>query len=211
MNTPLRRYVAGVACAVLLTGAAACTSGPSKPSSRPSPSAPASTGASATMTSKPVPLTVRVTRVSGKLNVQERKALAANVGRAISGYFDAAYLSGDYPRSDFAHAFPTFTAGAARQAAHDETLLTNASLGPSTQSVTAKKQSAYLSVLAPYKVAAGVDAHVELVYVADRGDKPAKRVTVTGRLTLTRKKSGGWQIFGYHIARSATDETKGAS
>jgi len=30
-------------------------------------------------------------------------------------------------------------------------------------------------------------------YVADRGDKAAKQVTVTGRLSLTRT-AGGWKI-----------------
>ena len=66
-----------------------------------------------------------------------------------------------------------------------------------------RRRTAYLSVLAPYKVAAGVTARVHLRFLADRGDKPAKRVDVRGRLMLTRKSSGGWQIFGYDLSKNA--------
>jgi hypothetical protein len=163
------------------------------------------------MNAKPVHLRIRVTRVAGKLKQSDRTALEHNVGKVVSGYFNAAYLGGDYPRSDFGKAFRAFSKGAAQRARHDKDLLSNAALGSTTQSVTAKKATAYLSVLAPNKVAAGVDARITLVYVADRGDKPAQQVQVTGRLMLTRKKSGGWQIFGYHVARSASAPTDGGS
>jgi tryptophan synthase beta subunit len=199
----------GVLCVLLTSTAAACTITHNTPSAKPSRSD--STGPAATMNAKPVHLRIRVTRVSGKLKGSQRKALEHNVGRAISGYFESAYLGGDYPRSDFGNAFRTFSKGAAHRARHDKDLLTNASLGQSTESVTPKTAAAYLSVLAPNKVAAGVDARIILVYVADRGDKPAQQVQVTGRLMLTRKKSGGWQIFGYHVARSAGAATDGGS
>lgn len=196
-------------CVLLAGTAAACTITHDEPSAKPSKSD--STGPAATMNAKPVHLRIRVTRVSGKLKDSQRQALEHNVGKAITGYFNAAYLGGDYPRSDFGNAFKTFSKGAARKARHDKGLLTNASLGSSTESVTPKTTAAYLSVLAPNKVAAGVDARIILVYVADRGDKPAQQVQVTGRLMLTRKKSGGWQIFGYHVARSASAATDGGS
>jgi tryptophan synthase beta subunit len=205
----VRRAAAGVLIALLTSASASCSITHDKPSASPSKSD--KTGAGATMNAKPVPLRIRVTRVSGKLKDSQKKALEHNVGKAISGYFEAAYLGGDYPRSDFGNAFTTFTKGAARKARHDKDLLTNASLGQTTESVTPKTTSAYLSVLAPNKVAAGVDARIILVYVADRGDKPAQQVEVTGRLMLTRKKSGGWQIFGYHVARSAGAATDGGS
>ena len=34
-------------------------------------------------------------------------------------------------------------------------------------------------------------------------EEPDQRVDVKGRLMLTRKKSGGWQIFGYDLNRNA--------
>ena len=46
-------------------------------------------------------------------------------------------------------------------------------------------------------------AQVQLHFVADQGDEPAKLVNVKGRLLLTRKKSGGWQIFGYDLTQAA--------
>jgi hypothetical protein len=209
VNRVVRRAAAGALSVLLAGSATACTITHDEPTAKPSKSD--STGPAATMKPKPVHLRIRVTRVSGKLKDSQRRALEHNVGKAITGYFNAAYLGGDYPRSDFGNAFNTFSKGAARRARHDRGLLTNASLGQSTESVTPKKTAAYLSVLAPNKVAAGVDARIILVYVADRGDKPAQQVQVTGRLMLTRKKSGGWQIFGYHVARSASSATDGGS
>jgi hypothetical protein len=201
---------AALASLALLAGlSAACTSQSAKPAT--APRTVPSTGPAATMSAKPVNLRIRVTRVAGRLSGKDQTALAHNVGGTISGYFQDAFVGGAYPRSDFGNAFATFSAGAGRTAQRDRDLLTNAALGPTTQSVTPKRMSAYLSVLAPNKVAAGVDARVDLVYVADRGDKAAQRVEVSGRLTLTRKKNGGWQIFGYHLSRSATAATNGAS
>jgi hypothetical protein len=151
-----------------------------------------------------VPLKLVVTRVSGKLPERSRPALEANVGKAISAYVDGAFLAGDYPRSDFGAAYRTFTSGAAGDARRDADLLTNRELGPSTESVRATRRTAYLSVLAPYKVAAGVTAKVDLVFVVDRGDETAQRVRLAGRLLLTRNKSNGWSIFGYDLHRSET-------
>ena len=60
-------------------------------------------------------------------------------------------------------------------------------------------------MLAPYKVAAGVTAKVDLVFVVDRGDQPAQRVRLAGRLLLTRTADDGrWAVFGYDLHRSAT-------
>jgi hypothetical protein len=206
----VRRSAAGLTCAVLLTGLAACTGGDvAEPAPGPS-SPPAATGTSATLTPRPVPLTVRVTRVAGRLRPKARTALEHNVGRVVGRYFHDAFL-GDYPRTDFHDAFATFSRDAEQRARADRALLTNAELGPSTQAVTPRVEKAYLSVLAPNKVAAGVTARVRLEMVADRDNQQDRRVTVTGRLLLTRKKSGGWQIFGYDLSRSTVPVAKGAS
>ena len=173
-----------------------------EPAAKPTTSATPSP--SATPPPASVPLKVVVTRVSGKLPEKSRPALEANVGRTISAYVDGAFLAGAYPRSDFGAAFGAFTSGAAHDARRDQGLLTNRGLGPSTESVRATRRTAYLSVLAPYKVAAGVTANVDLVFVVDRGDQTAQRVRLAGRLLLTRNKANGWSIFGYDLHRSET-------
>jgi hypothetical protein len=81
-------------------------------------------------------------------------------------------------------------------------MLTNLPLGPTTQSVRATRRTAYLSVLAPYKVAAGVTAKVDLVFRVERTDQPPQRVRLSGRLLLTRNQQAGWSIFGYDVHRS---------
>ena len=199
---PLSRGIPAVAALVAAALVGGCTGDP-EPAAKPSPSS--SPTASATPPAPAsVPLKVVVTRVSGKLPEKSRPALEANVGKAISAYVDGAFLAGDYPRSDFGDAFGAFTSGAAGDARRDADLLTNRELGPSTESVRATRRTAYLSVLAPYKVAAGVTAKVDLVFVVDRGDDTAQRVRLAGRLLMTRNKSNGWSIFGYDLHRSQT-------
>lgn len=154
---------------------------------------------------------VQVTRVSGTLRKARQGVVKRRVGRAISSYFDAAYLGGEYPRSDFDKAFSTFSDGAARRARGDRGLLTNANIGKSLAGVTAKRKDARLSVLAPKNVAAGVTARIRLVFLADSEEAQDTRVTISGRLLLTRMKSGRWHIFGYDVARSAVPVGKGGS
>lgn len=203
-----RVATAAVLGGLLLAGASACTGDSGSPAAAPSPSPSASTGTAATLTPKPAPMVVRVTRVHGRLSQQDARALEHNVGKVVASYLDDAYLGGSYPRSDFGNAFGTFTQGVQAQARRDRDLLTNHALGASTKSVTAKERTAYLSVLAPHKVAAGVSARLTLRYVADRGDSAAQQVTVTGRLSLTRT-SHGWKIFGYDLARSVRTAGEG--
>lgn len=206
---PARWVVAGLACAVLLTGLARCTSDSEEPSSTPLPDA--STGVATTLVAKPVPMQVRVTRLFGKLNKARRQSVERKIGATVSSYFDAAYLGGEYPRKDFDKAFATFSDGAARQARGDRSLLTNADLGQSLAAVVPVRKVARLSVLAPNKVAAGVTARIRLVFVADQEQAHDTKVTISGRLLLTRMKSGRWHIFGYDVARSSVPTGKGAS
>jgi hypothetical protein len=209
-----RRYSAALV-ALALTATTASCSGSEEPESAPgdtpssAPAASPSTTEEAEATS--VAPRVRVTRVSGRLADRDRQVLADNVGKVVNAYFEDAFTGGEWPRSSFGDAFATFSDGAARQADGDRDLLTNRVLGPTTQGVEVRRQTAYLSVLAPYKVAAGVTARVHLRFVADQGDDPAQRVDVKGRLMLTRKKSGGWKIFGYDLSQDARTAGKGAS
>ncbi len=198
-----------VACTAACTGA--CTGG-----SVPEPSEGSSTGSaalspapSAAPPARPrsVPMVVAVTHVAGRLDPSGRTALARTVGRTISSYVDAAFLGGDYPRTQFAGSFASFTPGAAREARGDLALLTNQPLGATTRSVRATRRTAYLSVLAPRqrtagRRVAGVVAAVDLVFDVDREPEPVQRVEMRGRLLLTRDRSGAWKIFGYDLTRS---------
>ncbi len=167
------------------------------------------TSPGATIEARPLPLSVRVTRVWGRLAKPRQAAVVRGVGRSISAYFDAGFL-GEYPRTDFENAFSSFTRGMVPDARRDQDLLTNAVLGEQTESVTTRAKQARLSVLSPNGFPAGVTARVRLVYVADRGDAGSTRVTTSGRLLLTRQRSG-WKIFGYDVARSAVPVEKGSS
>jgi len=207
----VRRTVATVAVGALIAGLTGCTGAEDEPRPTPSPLPGASTGTAPTLDAKPVPMKIRVTRVSGRLKKSDRASLEKHAGRTVAAYFDDAFLGGSYPRDDFAHAFDTFSAGAADQARRDRDLLTNIALGPSTEAVVPKEKKAWLSVLAPNKVAAGVTARIRLVYLAERAEQADQRVRVTGRLLLTRKRSGGWQVFGYDVAQSARPVGKDGS
>jgi hypothetical protein len=44
---------------------------------------------------------------------------------------------------------------------------------------------------------------VRLVFREERTDGSARRVTVHGRLLLTRTRGTTWKIFGYDLARDA--------
>ena len=207
MKPASRRPAAALAGVVMLVGTGACTED-SEPAATPS----SSSSPSETVTTRPAsaPLKVVVTRVSGRLPAEDRPALEANVRRTLSAYVDAAFLAGDYPRTDFSGSFGAFTSGVARDARRDQGLLTNQPLGGTTVAVRATRRTAYLSVLAPHKVAAGVTANVHLVFVVDRGDQPAQRVSLKGRLLLTRNSARDWSIFGYDLARSSTPVRSGS-
>ncbi len=210
LTRPFRRAVAGLACAALMTSATACT-GSDDPEPAASGAPSASTGAAATLDAKPVPLDIRVAQVpGGKMKKSSAKVLENQIGRTVSEYFDGAFFEGDYPRSDFSDAFTPFSSGAARRARADRELLTNASLGDTIEAVVPKRKWVRLSVLLPKRTVAGVTARVRLVFVVERGDEGVdQKVTVTGRLVLSRAKSGKWEIFGYDLARSAVPAEKG--
>jgi hypothetical protein len=198
---------------VTLVAGAGCTGDDEKPEEAgPSALPSRSVGEEPTLAAKPVPTQVTVAKVvGGKLEREQRERLEKQVSALLSQYFDDAFLAGEYPRSDFAGALATFSPGAAQRAASDRALLTNASIGTSTEAVVARTKVAKLDVLVPRRLVAGLTARVRLVFVQERSDGADQRVTVSGRLLMNRKKSGPWQIFGYDINRSSVPVAKGAS
>lgn len=196
----VRRTTHVLIAAVLGLAATGCTGGDTP---APTPSLPTvSESATATLEPPPAPALVRVTRVAGRMRPQDREVLADKVGKVVAAYFDDAYLGGDQPRTRFDDGFATFTKDAAASARRQEELTTNAALGPTAEAVVARRQRAYLSVLAPTGEAVGVTARVDLRYLVRRAEQPDRLVTVRGRLLLTKGSSGDWQIFGYDLSRS---------
>lgn len=209
-----RRVVAVLACVSCLLGTAACTDEPGSAPTAPASSVPpsAATGPSTTIEARPVPLEVEVVRVVGsRMRLPQKQFVERQVARTLSAYFDAAYLGGEYPRTDFSRAFGTFTRGAQARARADRGLLSNARNGGDIVSVRPVRKRALLDVLLPGENVAGITARIRLVLDEEHKDGSVHRITVTGRLLLTRQTGGGWKVFGYDVARSAVPTTNGAS
>lgn len=137
--------------------------------------------------------------VHGHLTKAVRQRVVHNVGGVVTTWLDRAYL-GDYPRSDFTHAFPGFTPGAVRLARHDRALMSNAAIGHEIKWVAARKEKVRVDILAVRRHAAAATARFRLVFVtsAHRG----RPVVVSGRVMLTKNDKGRWRIFGYDVERA---------
>lgn len=146
---------------------------------------------------------VEVGAVAGKLGKAPAREAAADVAAVVDAWLDAAYVGGDYPRADFARAYPGFTKDAAGLAGRQAALMSNKAVGPDVDEVTATRRVVRVDLLAPAGKVAAATAHVNLVMDLtgdiDRTDQ------VSGRLLLTRTQDG-WQVFGFDVERG---EVKG--
>jgi hypothetical protein len=141
-----------------------------------------------------------VGELAGKLPQARRDQLVAEVQPVVDGWIDAAYLAGDYPRTDFAGSWPGFIAGAQAKAERDGDLMSNRDIGASIDGVEPEKRQVKLDVLSVGKSPVGVTARVVLRF-ATIGDT-VKDVRVAGRLYLTKGRQG-WQVFGYDVTKDA--------
>ena len=80
-------------------------------------------------------------------------------------------------------------------------LMTNWPLRRRIDSVATTKRQVTLDVLAPHGRPAGMTARFTLRFRTSGHAR--KRVTVTGRLFLTRNAHGLWRIFGYDVSKGA--------
>jgi len=154
----------------------------------------------ATLASHPVPTRTKIHRVHGPLPDARRKVVRTQVGEVVERWWDAAYLGGSYPRADFPSAFPGFTDGAEERARADKALLTNQTQGARIDSVTARRRSLSLDILATGKQARTVTARFVLRF--DTSGEKTGTTTVRGRLFLVQKR-GAWRIFGYDVAKGS--------
>ena len=175
--------------ALLATG---CTGGED---SDDSPAAPQSTDRGRTFQ---IETRTTMGKVVGRLGRDDRRRLQQRVTGVVQRWFNAAYVGGDYPRSNFRDAFPGFTPGARERARRDLVLLTNKGIGRRIDEVTPTRSRLHLDVLAVRERAVGVTARFRLDFRTE-GDLK-RRVRVHGRLMLTRD-GPGWRVFGYDVAK----------
>lgn len=147
-----------------------------------------------------VALVAKVGKVTGKLPPKRRTQAVSTVGRTVDKWFEAAWVGGDFPRRSMKGSWPGFTRDLATQARRDRTLTSNAQLAGRIDEVTVVRRTVKVDLLGASKRAVGATARFRLVFDTD-GDA-RRRVTVTGRLTLSPVK-GTWRIFEYDVARSA--------
>jgi hypothetical protein len=167
------------------------------------PSAAPTSGA--TSSSPAVATVVSIDKVAGTGRSAYHRAfhtqaahLTRDVGRAVDAWFDGGFLAVSYPTDSYPDAFTTFTAQAKQDAVRQQGLMTAGSLGARIDGVTTLKRTVSLDVLAPKGRAAGVTARFVLRFATT--GQTTKKVTVTGRLFLTRD-SGAWRIFGFDVAK----------
>jgi hypothetical protein len=197
-RTVLTPVVALTALAALLAG---CSGDDPTPASDPSGT---SAGASASTAADPVRLvttsTIRAV-TGGRLPQAERAPLRDRVTAVVDDWFDAAYLGGTYPRTDFGDAFGSFTAGARARAVEDRKLMSNAAVGTTTYAVRALARRVQIDVLAVggRPSAVTVQFRLGMARAGESGAELSERVS--GHLYLTRDPGAGWQVFGYDVQR----------
>lgn len=136
--------------------------------------------------------------VKGRLGEKRRQQLKQRISQTVDKWIDAAYVAGDYPRSDFSDAFAIFTKDAAALAERDKARLSNAKLGEQVDSVTATTRRLRIDVLAHKGTAAGVTARFALVLDLEGEVRRTDRIAGTLFLTYSKKK---WKVFGYDVKR----------
>lgn len=190
-----RRYAAVLAALAVLV-VTGCSGDEPSPSSEPTESMQEPSDAP-TLTIEPV---TESGEVVGRLPRKDRKRVEARVSRTAVRFLDAAYLAGEYPRSNFNGSLTGFTRGAAAVARRDAALLTNRPIGKRIDSVTATGLRVKVDLLAVKKRAVAATARVRLGFRTT--GRFEKRVRVQGELRLT-KREGTWKIFAYDLSKGA--------
>ena len=179
---------------------AACSGESSDPSAGPGDGDPGTSEvAGATEApAPPVETEAAMGKVTGQLPQEKRGKVRDQVAHAVDAWFDAAYVGGDYPRNDFADAWPGFTTGAKAEAQGDKDLMSNQDIGADIAGVEATARKVTVDVLAVKGKPSGATARFVLKFRTD-GDVQRK-VEVRGRLFLTPEPDG-WHIFGYDVTK----------
>ena len=191
---------AGVLLVLALAVTLAACSGDSDPSAGPGDGDPGSSETAGATEAPPPPLETEATmgKVTGQLPPEKRSKVRQQVAHAVDAWFDAAYVGGDYPRNDFADAWPGFTSGAQAEAQGDKALMSNQDIGADIAGVEATARKVTVDVLAVKGQPSGATARFVLKFRTE-GDV-RRKVEVRGRLFLT-PEDDGWHIFGYDVTK----------
>src|SRR4029079_4390860 len=191
---------AGVLLVLALAVTLAACSGDSDPSVGPGDGDPGSSETAGATEAPPPPVETEATmgKVTGQLPPEKRSKVRQQVAHAVDAWFDAAYVGGDYPRNDFADAWPGFTSGAQAEAQDDRALMSNQDIGAEIAGVEATARKVTVDVLAVKGKPSGATARFVLKFRTD-GDV-RRKVEVRGRLFLT-PEADGWHIFGYDVTK----------
>ena len=178
---------------------AACSGGGDDDDPAATPPSGGSQASTATDNAPP-PVETRATlgKVRGKLPKGKRSKVREQVAHAVDDWLEAAYVGGDYPRTDFSTSWPGFTTGAKSDAEGDKALMSNQDIGDEVSSVRATARRVSVDVLAVQGHARGATARFVLKFKTD-GDVQRK-IEVSGRLFLTPSPDG-WRIFGYDVTK----------
>jgi hypothetical protein len=164
---------------------------------------PPSRAGAPTIRQQPVGLDVKIARLAGHLPKAATRNLTHRLGRVVEGWFKGGFLTGDYPRKNFA-GYASFTADAAKLARRDAEVTTNVQLGSQWTQVVPTRQRVRLFVFAPAHRPSGATADVQLVMIGAGSSGAMSELAVTGQLYLTKTESG-WRIFGFDLQRSVGD------
>ena len=189
---------AGVLLVLALAVTLAACSGDSDPSPGPGDPGTSEAARATDAPAPPVETEAAMGRVTGQLPQEKRSKVRDQVAHAVDAWFDAAYVGGDYPRDDFADAWPGFTTGAQAEAQGDKALMSNQDIGADIAGVEATARKVTVDVLAVKGKPSGATARFVLKFRTD-GDVQRK-VEVRGRLFLT-PEADGWHIFGYDVTK----------
>jgi len=212
MNRPAPRRTSTVAVLLVLGLAAGACTGDGDDSSS------GDATESSSPTSQPAPevaIRARVGTVAGELPRARRRVVARQVGAVVDDWFDAAYVGGDYPRTDFRYAWPGFTAGARRLAVRQRGIMSNDRIGGRIDGVQAMVKTAQLDVLSPKRRPAAATARVRLVFrtSGERAQRVARRirtgqVEINGGVFNPLAPFGGYKQSGHgrELGRHALEE-----
>ncbi len=143
-----------------------------------------------------------VGEIVGRLPADQQQVVQDEVSAVVDDFTNWAYLSGEYPRTEWEFPVPGFSPRASRRVERDLSFATNADIGASIDSVTPISRSVTVDVLAPRGKPAGATARYEVVFNTT-GDAGESEVTVKGRLVLVPEASG-WQVVGHYFAKGSS-------
>jgi len=191
-----RRAVGAAVTAVCLAVSLSACTGDGGDSSSSSGDGPG--GDEAANEPAPLETTAGLGKVSGQLPKAKRSKVRQQVAHAVDAWFDAAYVGGEYPRTDFTSSWPGFTTGAQVDAQDDRALMSNQNIGPAISAVEATTRKVTVDVLAVKGHPQGATARFVLRFRTDGDVK--RKIEVRGRLFLTPGPDG-WRIFGYDVTK----------